>query len=90
MLRPSYVATIDGFKEYGFISGGQESGSTFGVAVCSIQVRKRYIGSLPSVPKNEVSCFSEGKRCAIPLPFDCTFDLRKTDTHHRYIALSTM
>ena len=90
MLRPSYVATIDGFKECGFISGGQESGSTFGVAVCSIQVRKRYTESLPSVPKDEGSCFSEGKSCAIQLPFDCTFDLRKMDTHHRYIALSTM
>ena len=36
---------------HGFTSGGQESGSVFSTAVCKIQARKRYLESLPSVPK---------------------------------------
>ena len=58
----------------GFTSGGQES--VFSAAVCKIQASKRYIESLPLVPK---SCFSQGERSALQLPLDCVFALRKWD-----------
>ena len=48
----------------GLTSGGQESGSVFSAAVCKIQASKRYIESLPLVPKDERSCFSQGERAA--------------------------
>ena len=35
----------------GFTSGEQESGSVFSAAVCKIRAIKRYIESLPLVPK---------------------------------------
>ena len=37
----------------GFTSGGQESGSVFSAAVCKIQASKRYIKSLPLIPKDK-------------------------------------
>ena len=41
------------FMGCGFTSGGQESGSVFSAAVCKIQASKRYIESLPLVPKEK-------------------------------------
>ena len=49
----------------GFTSGGQESGSVFSTAVCKIQASKRYIESLPLVPKDKRSCFSQGERSSV-------------------------
>ena len=49
------------FMGCGFTSGGQESGSVFGAAVCKILASKHYIESLPSVPEDERSCFSQVK-----------------------------
>ena len=47
---PLTVATVDRFfsvemvfSEYGFTSRGQELGSVFGAAMCSMQARKCYI-----------------------------------------------
>ena len=42
----------------GFTFRGQESESVFSVAVCKIQASKRYIESLPLVPKDKRSCAS--------------------------------
>ena len=65
------------FMGRGFTSGGQESGSVFSAAVCKIQASKRYIKSLPLVPKDKRSRFSQGERSAVQLPLDCVFALRK-------------
>ena len=64
------------FMGRGFTSRGQESGSVFSAAVCKIQAKKRYIESLPLVPKDK-SCFSQGERSAVQLPLDCAFALQK-------------
>ena len=65
------------FMGRGFTSGGQESGSVFSAAVCKIQASKRYIKSLPLVPKDKRSYFSQGERSAAQLPLDLVFALRK-------------
>ena len=62
------------FMGHGFTSGGQESGCAFGAAVCEIQARKRYIESLPPVPKEKRSCLSQN---AVQLPLHLVFALRK-------------
>ena len=59
------------FMGHGFTSGGQESGSVFSAAVCKIQVSKCYIESLPLVPKDNRSCFSQSERSAVQQPLDC-------------------
>ena len=64
----------------GFTSRGEESGSVFSTAVCKTQASKRYIESLPLVPKDKRSCFSQGERSAVQLPLqalDCVFALWK-------------
>ena len=53
------------FMGRGFISGGQELGSVFSAAVCKIQASKRYIESLPFMPKDKRSRFSQGERYTI-------------------------
>ena len=64
------VPCIDSFHGCGFTSGGQESVSVFySAAVCKIQGSKRYIKS----------CFSQGERSAVQLPFDRAFALWKLD-----------
>ena len=45
----------DVFMGCGFTSGGQESGSVFGAAVCKIQASKWYVESLPLVLKDKRS-----------------------------------
>ena len=65
------------FMGRGFTSGGQKSGSGFSAAACKIQASKRYIESLPLIPKDKRSCFSQGKRSAVQLPLDRAFTLRK-------------
>ena len=67
------------FMGHGFISGGQELGSVFSAAVCKIQASKRYIESLPLVPKGKRSCFSQGERSTVQLPLDRVFALWKYD-----------
>ena len=62
---------------HGFTFRGQESGSVFSAAVCKIQASKRYIESLPLVPKDKRSCFSQGERSAVQLSLDCAFALQK-------------
>ena len=69
------------FMGRGFTSGGQESGSVFSAAVCKIQASKRYIKSLPLVPKDKRSCFSHGERSAVQLPLDCALVLQKFGNH---------
>ena len=61
------------FMERGFTSRGQVSGSVFSAAVCKIQASKRYIKSLPLVPKEKKSCFSQGERSTVQLPLDRAF-----------------
>ena len=61
----------------GFTSGGQESESVFSTAVCKIQASKCYIESLPLVPKDKRSCFSQGERSTVQLPLDHVFTLWK-------------
>ena len=63
------------FMGRGLTSGGQESGSVFSASVCKIQASKRYIKSLPIVPKDKRSCFSQGERSAVQLPLDRAFAL---------------
>ena len=65
------------FMGRGFSSRGQESGSVFSAAVCKIQASKRYIESLPLVPKDKRSCFSQGESSTVQLPLDRTFALQK-------------
>ena len=65
------------FMGHGLTSGGQESGSVFSAAVHKRQASKRYIESLPLVPKDKRSCFSQGERSAVQLPLDRTFALQK-------------
>ena len=48
------------------------------VVVYKIQARKRYIESLPLVPKDK-SWFSECERSAVQLPLGCVFALWKRD-----------
>ena len=43
-------------------------GSVFSAAVCKIQASKHYIESLPLVPKDKRSCFSQDERSAVQLP----------------------
>ena len=50
------------------------------LAVLKIQSRKFYIESLPLVPKDKRSCFSEGERSAVQLPLCHMFALRKFKT----------
>ena len=47
--------------------------SVFSPAMCEIQPSKRYIKSLPLVPKDKRSCFSQGERSAVQLPLARTF-----------------
>ena len=47
-------------------------GSVFSAAVCKIQASKRYIKSLPLVPKDKCN-FSQGDRSAVQLPLDHVF-----------------
>ena len=61
----------------GFTSGGQKSVSGFSAAACKIQASKRYIESLPLVPKDKRSCFPQGERSAVQLPLGRAFALRK-------------
>ena len=63
------------FMGRGFISGGQESRSVFSAVMCKIQASKCYIKSLPLVPKDKRSCFSQGERSAVQLPLDRVFTL---------------
>ena len=65
------------FMGRGLTSGGQVPGCVFSAAVCKIQASKRYIKSLPLVPKGKRSCFSQGERSAVRLSLDCRFALRK-------------
>ena len=58
----------------GFTSGQQELGSVFSIVVCKIQASERYIESLPLVPKDKKSCFSQGET-AVQLPLDLMFAL---------------
>ena len=51
----------------GSTSGGQELGSVFSAAVCKTQASKRYIESLPLVPKDKRSWFSQDERFAFAL-----------------------
>ena len=67
------------FMGRGFSSGGQELGSVFSAAVCKIQASKCYIESLPLVPKDKRSWFSQSERSAVQLPLDCAFALCKLD-----------
>ena len=60
----------------GFTSGWQELGSVFSTVVCKIQASERYIESLPLVPKDNKSCFSQGERSTVQLPLDLMFALR--------------
>ena len=53
------------FMGCGFTSRGQKSGSGFSAAVYKIQASKHYIKSLPFVPKDKRSCFSQGERSAV-------------------------
>ena len=64
------------FMGCGFTSGWQELGSVFSAVVCKIQASERYIESLPLVPKDKKSCFSQGERSTVQLPLDLMFDLR--------------
>ena len=58
----------------GFTSEGQELGSGFSAAVC----KYRLVSATSSpVPKDKRSCFSQGERSTVQLPFDHTFALRK-------------
>ena len=50
------------FMGRGFTSGGQKSVSGFSAAACKIQASKCYIESLPLVPKDKRSWFSQGER----------------------------
>ena len=65
------------FMGRSFTSGGQKSVSGFSVAACKIQASKCYIESLPLVPKDKRSWFSQGERSAVQLPIDRAFALRK-------------
>ena len=58
------------FVGRGFTSGGQESGSVFSIDMCKIQASKRYIESVPLVLKDKSSCFFQGDRLVVQLPFD--------------------
>ena len=62
---------------HGFTSGGEESGSVFSAAVCKIQASKCYIKSLPLVPKDKRSCFSQVERSIVQLPLDLMFAFQK-------------
>ena len=64
------------FMGRSFTSGGHELGSLFIAAVCKIQASKHYIKSLPLVPKDKRSCFSQGERFAEQLPLAHVFVLR--------------
>ena len=68
MQRTEDIDIRDVFMGRGFTSGGQESGSVFGAAVCKIQGSKWYVESLPLVLKDKRSWFSQGKRSAVQLP----------------------
>ena len=65
------------FMGRGFTSGGQKLVSGFSAAACKIQASKCYIESLPLIPRDKRSCFSQGERSAVQLPLDRTFALRK-------------
>ena len=65
------------FMGCGFTSGGQELGSVVSAAVCKLQAVKRYVESLPLVLKDKRSCFSQGERSAVQLPFDHALALQK-------------
>ena len=78
------------FMGRGFTSGGQESRSVFSVAVCKIQASKCYIESLPLVPKDNRSCFSQGERSAVQQPLDCVcpLDIWKPSILYQYLGMS--
>ena len=59
----------------GFTSGWQELGSVFSTVVCKIQTSEHYIESLPLVPKDNKSCFSQGERSTVQLPLVLMFAL---------------
>ena len=65
------------FVGRGFTSRGQELGSVFRAAVCKIQASKCYSESLPLMPKDKRSCFSQGERSTVQLLLNCVFALRK-------------
>ena len=67
------------FVGRGFTSRGEKSVSGFSAAAWKIQANKCYIESLPLVPKDKRSCFSQGKRSAVQLPLDRAFALWKWD-----------
>ena len=75
VFRKSFYKMV--FMGRGFTSGGQKSVSGFSAAACKIQASKCYIESLPLVLKDKRSCFSQGERCAVQLPLDRAFALRK-------------
>ena len=58
------------FVGRGFTSGGQESGSVFSIDMCKTQASKHYIESVPLVLKDKSSCFFQGDRLVVQLPFD--------------------
>ena len=61
----------------GLTSGGQ--------GLCLVQLCakacKRYIESLPLVPKDKRSCFSQGERSAVQLPLDHAYALLEVGRH---------
>ena len=63
------------FMGRGFTSRGQESGSVFSTIVCKIQASKRYIESLPLVPKDKISCLSQGEGSTVQLRLHRAFAL---------------
>ena len=65
------------FMGHGFTFERQESESVFSAAVCKIQASKCYVESLPLVLKDRRSCFSQGERFTVQLPFDRTLALQK-------------
>ena len=56
-----------------------KNGNGLGMRLCKTQASKRYIKSLPLVPKDKRSCFSKGERSAVQLPLDHTLTLQKWD-----------
>ena len=65
------------FMGCGFTSRGQELGSVFSAAVCTIHASKCHVESLPLVPKDRRSCFSQGERFTVQLPLNRALALQK-------------
>ena len=66
---PTQQATIslDGFHGARLHFWRAKVGCVFGAVVCKIQARRSYIKSLPPVPKDKRSYFSQGERCAVQM-----------------------